>query len=295
MCKRDSIPEGDSMKRSTQLLAAMLAGFGVLATEIAVQGGVVALPPPGPARVANADAVIVGNVVGLEPEDVTVDKTTYRIAVVRINQGLKGTKDAKMLRIGFIPLPKPGENGKGPKVVVTGARPVQLQAGQEGLFILRKHAKGDFHVLGGVVGYFINSDKNADFDKEVQTVKAITKVMENPQAALKAKDAEERLLAAAILIDQYRTYRGPNFKLEPIDAEESKKILQALADSDWKTAGDFVSLRPSPARLFRSLGVTAADGFAAAGPNFEAAAQKWVREHAQKYRIQRIVAGDAKK
>src|SRR5439155_17851245 len=129
----------------------------------------------------------------------------------------------------------PKDDGKGPFIIRTGARPVQLQVGQEGLFILKNQAAEKVYTIGGVVGYYINSDKNPDFDKEVQAAKAAAKVLANPQASLKAKDADERLLAAAILIDKHRTYRGPNSKQEPIDAEESKQILQALADADWKT------------------------------------------------------------
>jgi len=284
------------MQRSTKFLAALLAGMGVWATGSAVQGGVIPLPPPGPVRVAKADAVIVGKVESLEAKDLMIDNATYRIAVVKIEQGLKGTKDAKTLRIGFVPIPKPMENGKGPFVVRTGGRPVQLEAGQEGLFILKKHAKEDFYTIGGMIGYYISKEKNKDFDKEIESVKVIVKVADKPQAALKEKDAQERLVAAALLIEQYRSWRGPAGKLEPIDAEESKQIMQVLADGDWQTAGTFNSLRPTSMQLFQRLGITVMDGFvpAAPGGNSQAAAQAWVRDHVQTYRIKRFVAGDAK-
>jgi hypothetical protein len=277
------------MKHLTRFSTAILTCIGLGACGSAARGGVIVMPPPGPARVAKADAVIVGTVDGIEPQDVKVGNTTYRIAVVRINQGLKGIKDEKTLRIGFIPLEMPK-----PMVIVTGARPVQLKAGQEGLFILSKQAKENFYTIGGVVGYYINSDKNKEFEKEVQVAKAAAKVTENPQAALKAKDADERLLAAAILIEKYRSFR-PNAKQEPIDAQESKLILQALADADWQTPWNFTSLRSNPGQLFQRLGVTAKDGFTVPqGANYQAAAQTWVRENAQKYRIQRFVASEAK-
>ena len=41
-------------------------------------------PPPGPARVANADLIVVGKVAALEPEDVMLDNLKYRIAVVEV-------------------------------------------------------------------------------------------------------------------------------------------------------------------------------------------------------------------
>jgi hypothetical protein len=176
-------------------------------------------------------------------------------------------------------------------VIRSGARPIQLTAGQEGLFILKKEAKGDFYTIGGVVGYYINSDKNPDFAKEVLVAKTILKVSEKPLAHLKAKDGEERLLAASVLIDKYRTYQGPKSTQEPIDAEESKLIMQVLAGADWKTQANFMALRPSPMRLFQQLGVTAKDGFSVpAGANYQAAVESWVRDNAEKYRVQRYVA-----
>jgi hypothetical protein len=278
------------MKRSTWYLAAAF----VMMYASAVQAGVIPLPPPAATRIAKADAVIVGKVEALEPQDVMVGNVAYRIAVVKINDGVKGVKTEKTLRIGFVPEPMP-KNDKGPIVIRTGARPVQLTAGQEGLFILKKQDKENFYTIGGVVGYYINSDKNADFAKEVMVAKTVLKVSENPLAHLKAKDAEERLLAASVLIEKYRSFQGPKSTQEPIDAAESKLIMQALAGSDWKTQANFMALRPSPVRLFQQLGVTAKDGFTVpAGGNYQAAQEAWVRDNAEKYRIQRFVAGGAK-
>ena len=275
------------MKR--MYLAATIACLSVWACETGY-AGVIAMPPPGPARVANSDVVIVGKVDALEPQDVTVANTKYRIAVVRINEGIKGAKAGqKTLRIGFVPIEKPN-----PMVIRTGARPVQLEPGQEGLFLLKKHAKEDFYTIGGVVGYFINSDKNKDFDKEVQAAKASAKVTENLTGSLKAKDAEERLSAAAVLIEKYRTFR-PNAKQEPIDAEESKQILQALAGADWHVQVNFMSLRTNPTQLFQRLGVTAKDGFVPPkGGNYQEAIRIWLVRNADTYRIQRFVAAQTK-
>jgi hypothetical protein len=271
-------------------LSATIAFVSAWACETGY-AGVIAMPPPGPARAANSDAVIVGKVEALEPQDVTVGNTKYRIAVVRINEGIKGAKAGqKALRIGFVPIEKPN-----PIVIRTGARPVQLEPGQEGLFLLKKQAKEDFYTIGGVVGYFINSDKNKDFDKEVQAAKTAAKAAANPQASLKAKEAEERLLAAAILIERYRAFRGPNAKQEAIDAEESKQILQALVGAEWQTPLNFGSLRPNPTQLFQMLGVTAKDGFVLPkGSNYQDAARMWLARNVDTYRIQRFTAGQAK-
>jgi hypothetical protein len=112
---------------------------------------------------------------------------------------------------------------------------------------------------------------------------------------LKAKNADERLLAAAILVEKYRSSPGPNPKQEPIDADESKQILQVIADADWTAQWNFSSLRPIAGQLFQRLGVSKNDGFAPPpGGNYQAAAQAWLRENAHKYRIQRFVAGEKK-
>jgi hypothetical protein len=264
--------------------------LAVFAIASIAHGGVVAIPPAGPARVANADAVIVGKVQAIEPQDVKAGTTTYRIAVVKIEDGIKGTKEgAKTLRVGFIPLPKPN-----PMVIVSGARPVQLEVGKEGLFLLSKQKDADFYVIGGVVGFYINSDKNKDFEKEVATAKMSAKIAANPQGALKAKDKEERLVAVALLIEKYRTFR-PKAKEEPIDADESKQILQALADTDWQAQIDFTALRPNPAQLFRQLSVTAKDGFVPPmSGDLRMVAPQWLRENTEKYRIKRFAVADGK-
>lgn len=253
------------------------------------------MPQPGPARVVNSDAVVIGKVIALEPQDMTVDKVNYRIAVVKIDQALRG-KEMKQVRIGFIPPPAGGIRPGGP-IIRPGFRGVQLQVGNDGLFLLKKHAKENFYTLGGPAGYFINSENNKTFDKEVQSVKSVIKLTENPKAGLKAKDAEERLLAAAILIEQYRAFRGPGQKQEPIDAEESKQIMHALADADWKAPVSFGGMRPNPTMLFNRLGITPKDGWQPRpqpGVNFQEAMQTWVRDHADTYRIQRFVASQTK-
>jgi len=248
-------------------------------------------PPAGPQRVINANAVIVGKVIGLEPQDTTVMNVTYRIAVVKVDQALRGLKDAKQVRVAFIPPP-----ANPPKFKIGGGnRNVQLAVGNAGMFILTKHPKEDFYMFGGPVGYFISSENNKGFDGDVEAVKTIIKVAPNPQAGLKSKDAEERLIAAALLVEKYRMFRGPGApKEEPIDAAESKQILLALADADWKQAA-FGSLRPNPGMLFGRLGINQADGFTVPpGGNYQPMAQNWLRDNADKYRVKRFVGGDAK-
>jgi hypothetical protein len=285
------------VRRFACRVSTTIACLGLWACSSPANGGMIAMPAPGPVRVANSDAVIVGRVEGIEPQDLKVGNFMYRIAVVRIEQPVRGIKNAKTLRIGFIPPPLPPVGGKGPFVVRSGPRDVQLEPGQEGLFLLKNRPKDGFYIVGGPIGFFVGRTKDEGFDKEVAVVKAVAKIADNPQASLKARDADQRLLAAALLIGQYRTFRGPGQpKQVPIDAEESKLILQTLADADWQARADFRSLRANAPQLFSQLGITARDGFTPApGGNITAASQKWLRDNAQTYRIQRYVAGEVKK
>src|SRR5579862_8303890 len=106
------------MKRMTWFLATLTCVSMFVA---AVHAGMIPLPPPGPARVANADADIVGKVEAIEPQDIKAGTATYRIAIVRVTDGIRGIKAEKTLRIGFEPLPMPVV-GKGPIAIRTGAR-----------------------------------------------------------------------------------------------------------------------------------------------------------------------------
>src|SRR5437588_7810184 len=152
------------MNHRTFRVAGLLTVLALGTWAATARAGTIAMPPPGPARVANADAVIVGKVEGIEPQDVKVGTTSFRIAVVRIGQGLRGVKDEKTLRVGFIPIPAQPKGG--PIVVTSGPRPIQFEVGQEGLLLLTKQAKTNFYVLGGPVGYYVGSEKNPKFEKE---------------------------------------------------------------------------------------------------------------------------------
>src|SRR4051812_14057240 len=75
----------------TKLFPAILVG--VIAIVSTASAGVLVQPPPGAARVANADAVLVGKVTSIEPQDVMVGAAKYRIAIVQIDDAIKGTKE----------------------------------------------------------------------------------------------------------------------------------------------------------------------------------------------------------
>src|SRR5437763_1201020 len=85
------------------------------------------------------------------------------------------------------------------------------------LLVLAKPAEPDIYFAHGGLSFV--SKQNPTFDKDLALVKRCTKILEDPNAALKGKNAEDRFLAAAMLVAHYRSYKGPNAKQEPIDAE----------------------------------------------------------------------------
>jgi hypothetical protein len=275
-----------------RLFAIAFATLGFM-LPASVAWALIAAPPPGPTRVVNSDAVFVGRVIEFEPVDVDAkpfpqakEPVKYRIAIVQVNEIIRGLKAEKTVRVGFaVPVqPKPGK-----PISSGGLRNPQLQAGQEGLFMINKHAEGKFYQAPGF-GYFTPMNQK-DFDNEVKTAKKVVQILGNTKTALQSQDADERLLAASIVISQYRTPKGFPNREEPIDAEESKLILKALADAKW---GPVRFGQAHPQQLFFQLGVRAEDGWKqptkiATPDDLPNAIKGWLREHADTYRIKRYV------
>jgi hypothetical protein len=185
------------------------------------------------------------------------------------------------IRLGYVPIPFG---------VAISPPPFQPVVGMEGCFFLTKHGVGGFYLAPGGLN-FLNK-KNPSFDKDIVLLKRCVKILQEPNAALKAKNAEERFLAAAMLLAQYRTRKSPKDQTEPIDAEQSKLILKALASADWTPTTDLMKL--SPRLVLYRLPLTKKDGWEPPAANdakaLAAYAQKWLNDHADTYRIQRFVA-----
>jgi hypothetical protein len=232
---------------------------------------------PLPNRVATADLVVAGKVTSIEEKTVMKNRTEYRIAVITISDALTAPKDAKTIRLAFMVLPP---------MVVINPPPFQAAVGQEGCYFLTKSADNDFYTASGGLS-FLNKN-NPNFEKDLDLVKRCCKMLQEPDTALKAKNAEERFIAAAMLLAQYRTRKSAAAKTEPIDAEQSKLILQALAGADWTPANDFMKL--SPSMVLGRLPLTAKDGWMPPRDRKEYAeyAQKWLKDNAGTYRIEKF-------
>jgi hypothetical protein len=282
------------------LPAAILACTAVLAASAhAVAIAIMAMPTPD--RVATAEIVIVGKVTAIEDKTVMAprfpgdaNKAEYKIALVQITDALKAPKGLTTVRLGYVPTP----------VVVPGPGPIRRPinrfpqftptVGQEVCLLLTKHADADFHIVN--TNFDAIDKKAVNFDKEVALIKRCLKLLDDPNASLKAKDAQDRLLTAAMLLAKYGrptiVIAGQNPKTEPIAAEQSKLILEALASADWSKRDEVTQL--SPQMLLGRLNLTAKDGWTPPAfkdyqKEFPAYAQRWLKDHAETYRIQRFV------
>lgn len=272
----------------------MLALLCLAALPAGSVWALIAIMPMGPTQVAGADAVFVGKVVEIEPAEVDAkpypgakETVKYKIAVVKITESIRGITEVKSVRVGFaVPAPRK----VGAPIVGGGPRNQQFAVGQEGLFLINMHPDGKFYHAPNFGSFVASAQKT--FDSDVKLAKRVVAVMANTKQALESKDADERLMAASILVTKYRTARVPGAKQEPIDAAESKLILNAIASANWKPArfGD-----PNPYQLFTQLGVTAQDGWKAptkikTQDDLRNAVQAWIKDKGDSYRIKRFVA-----
>jgi hypothetical protein len=289
------------MKQSMWAGLAALSCLALLAATAPVRALMIA-PAPVPQRVALAQVVVVGKVTGFADKTVKApafpgadDKVEYQVAIVQVGDALQGAKDVKEIKVGFIPPGGPGGGPGGP--IRPGIRPrggVNLLVDQEYILFLNPHADAPFYVLDGFAGALPKKD-NPNFDKDLDEVKKSVKLLADPMASLKAKEAEDRTLTAEMLVARYRMPRASakEPKTEDLGAEESKLILQALADADWdaKPAPGRVGIQMSPLNSFFQLGLTEKDGWKQPqdGNELQKAAKKWLKDNADKYRIQKLV------
>ncbi|HEX5272691.1 MAG TPA: hypothetical protein VFW33_19475 [Gemmataceae bacterium] len=286
------------MNRTPLLVLAVAVGLGLAPAALAqpAAGKMIAFSPI-PQRVATADAVVVGKVTAIEDKTVTAEpmpgatnKVEYEVAVIKIGDGLLGTKGLTHVKVG---MPKPPAGGRG--IRPGGYGPPKLTVDQEGVFFLNKHPTESFYLLLSPTSV-ISKASNDNYEKELARVKECAKLLADPRGGLKSKDADERLLTAGLLVAHYRAWgHRPNVKKEDIDADESKLILKALGEADWTKAYTHEAI--SPLQTFAQLGMTEKDGWSwkptpgvPLPPNAYAdAAKEWVKSHADTYRIQRVV------
>lgn len=250
-------------------------------------------PAPVGTRVATADLVVVGKVTGFGPRLVKSelfkgDTREMQIANVKVSETLFG-KDVKEIKVGFFP-PMGVEGGGGPRLP---RRPgVQLKQDEESCLLLMKHpTQKDTFVVQGFYDS-ITKKGNPDFAKEVETIRKSSKLLAKPMDGLKAKDAQDRLTTASLLVSRYRQQRTGMEKTELVSAEESKAILEVLAEAEWPTGRNPGRFEQANAQnVFFQLGLTPKDGwtFPKDATKLAETAKQWCKDNAGKYRIARFV------
>jgi hypothetical protein len=287
-------------------LKAGLKGFALMAAlAVAVPAyAIMPAPQPIPLRVAHADVIVSGKVTKIEDKTISTtsypgvkDKFDYQIAVVKVSDAILNAKGMKEIRVGFIPPPPPANPGGGrPIVIGPRFRGVTFTEDEEGCLMLTKHHECDFYILADHYYGAIKKANNTNYEKEVEETKKAAKLLADPMASLKSKDADERFQTAAMLIECYRTPKPsatpPN--QEPIDAAESKLILEALRDADWTQPkpmpGRFMIM--TPINSFSRLQLTKEDKWVQPlnENKIQEAVQAWLKDNAGTYRIKKFVA-----
>jgi hypothetical protein len=267
--------------------------------------GDVAFPVPGADRIALADAIVVGRVMAIEPQDIEVGaenaKTKYRIAVVNVTETILGNKETKTIRVAFTPPSEkaPVPNRRRPLFLFT------LDAGMQGLLYLRKHPTENLYVGTSSFDFVPYQDEKTPgkavsnfgqepYPQELKKTRRILQLLEKPLESLKSTDAADRATVAHNLLICYRTPKMGSAKTESVSLDESKLILSALLEQDWNTPTPTMN----PWQRFQSLGLTENEGWKVPAQiksvnDLRDAARAWYREHGD-YRIQRYVAEQAK-
>ena len=193
--------------------------------------------------VVEADAVVLGKVIEIDKDEVVATPfpgapkdqvISYKVAVLKVEDTLAGGKGLTQYRVGFPANAAPVPAGPG-RVRRPVLEPVALTAGQEGCFLLVRHHEADFYILVPNSKPLVKADKA--YETEFAEVKKTAKALEDPVAALKAKELADRFWAGYVLLQKYGQAKpGKGGRLparEPVPAEENKLILRLMADLPW--------------------------------------------------------------
>ena len=273
----------------------------VLALAAAPALAMMIAPPSVMQKVATSDAVVVGKVTAIAEKTIKAERWPgdkergeFRIATVKVDGHILGVKGLTHVKVGWVPPPPPMPGRPGGPIRIGPRRgpAVTLEKGQEVLLFLKKHPREDFYT---VPAYFdVVAKKSPGFAGELADAKKYARLLADPMANLKAKSKDARFQTAALLLARYRTFQ-PGGKQEPIAAEESKLILEAIANANWDAQpkprpGPF-QRQMTPQTTFFMLGLQAKDGWAQPrnGKEIPEAAKKWLKANAGSYRVQRFV------
>jgi len=285
-------------------------------------GIILAVLPPASARgcklIANtrspvemavqAEAVVIGEIVAIESESITVDsnqgagKVPHLVATLRIIENLNGPRGITHVRVAFVARNRTNLGDEQAFEFQNQGRPwngpAMLSPGQHGCFFLDKHPFGEFYVPT-TMGYPLASSDGA-YDRHLAAVRNIVKAFNDPLNALQAKEAADRQLAACALVMKYRLQPAAVNNLapvpKPISAEESKLIMKALGEMNWGDTPFDINGRFGLHNVFGQLQLTDKDGWQQPevkdGDDYNtvmnAAAGNWLKSNSGKYSVRRF-------
>ncbi|HKB37280.1 MAG TPA: hypothetical protein VKD72_12570 [Gemmataceae bacterium] len=241
-------------------------------------------------RVAAASCVVLGKITAIQDKPVKGwgelgggGWGDFTLVEVEVKESLFGAKDKKQIRFGFINRFKQ-EFKPAPAV------------GQVGYFCGLQAGENDFYIVP--LGCFCE-EKSPGFKADFAVVRRLGRLLQDPDKGLKSTDAGDRLLTGYLLVLRscYVPWRrGVAGKPEPIDAEQSKRILLALAEGDWKKNRQEVRDAVAALQLSVKLGAPPLKGFPPeeGEEQWAAAAKEWLKQHADSYRIHRLTSDDKK-
>ena len=235
-------------------------------------------------KVAVADCVVLGKITAIQdkpaPGKGEMRGWDFTIVEVEVKESLYGAKDKKQVGFGF------------PNIDKQGAKPAKpgLTVGQVGYFCGLRDGTNDFYIVpAGCSG----AEKEPGFEKDLTAVRRLSGLLEAPEEGLKSTDVEDRLLTASMLVlrNCYAPWRrGSVGTAKPIDAEQSKRILRALAEGDWKKNRQEVRHAVAALQLAVKFGAPPLKDFPVEKEEeqWTAAAKEWLKQNAETYRIHQL-------
>jgi hypothetical protein len=272
----------------------VLAILGILALGAPVRADRIAPIAQPVERALRVPVVVVGKVTAIEKDTVdaalypgATQKVAHKVAVVKVETNLAGAENITHLKVGFVP----ASAG-----LRRGPENPELKEGQEWLFFLVKHHGGEFHAIPYMTPPV--ESKAESFKADVDAVKKVLALVADPAKALKAEKAADRFNAAVAIVTRFRTPpEGATGDTEAValTADESRPILKALAEGEWKLLPGRPELNGYSA--FARLGLTDADGWKPPklepgkdfGEQMRQAFIKWLDGPGKDYRIKKLV------
>ena len=232
------------------------------------------------ARLAQADMVAAGRILSVESRPLSLrlargqEPLPFAVAILKIETMLRGDDRLTHVRVAL-------HQHQG------------IPVSFEGIFFLTAHAEEPVYTISSEwYNSPINRASNPSYDKQVQELGRLGKLLADPLTSLKSPLSDARFLTAALLVSQFKTFRADiheaNAKTVPIDAAMSRLILKALAETDWNRAGD--DYRLSPWGVFVQLEAKPVDGWDVANMpsavHRTEAARSWLKANEDHFRIQ---------